>query len=552
MSAPLPPSPPPDTVVKNRFLGFLIWQSITSTTIFFLFKAFTCLSLQENASLSSSKAYFLAQLFVSIFVFLTFQLSQLLFSAALAAVSSPKPFPFASPLQILTALIRFLFASGGDTGDFHRRLKVSVGFILFLTTTTASGLASLVSVFGSSFGLVEDGDMMRLIWRVGFRGFVIGLVYGLFYVYKKRWILEFPIIQRPPFFRFKMGLPSAIKNALKLSSAAHLISAVLLMFLPEPFNSHMTTGKFFSEQIIIYIGSFLVFLCWELSHHLHQVVYTKRFIFAPPKGSAAAETNPSEPLLEALEESPPGTLPLYLAYLDLCMVCENNVDTWRRAAVFEETSETYKRVIAVCLTPLEQLTCILGEALEGGSVDKGYHLSCQLQSPLETLNSKYCEAFRNFQQYSWCARSAAALTARSYKEDRYGVAQLSGSNATVISTLLSCLLAVEASMGKKTNLQPLNQFIGPANIKWATMNVGRRDVLMAKKKSGPVHSESFAMSDVLRTSIYIIVSTFQNEMISSAKSGLLEKDWIISSKPSFGTHELLQQKLRLFLDFQAS
>lgn len=79
------------------------------------------------------------------------------------------------------------------------------------------------------------------------------------------------------------------------------------------------------------------------------------------------------------------------------MVCENNVDTWRRAAFFEETGETYKRVIAVCLKPLEQLASRLGEAL-GNSSDKSTQLSSQLNSPTDArLDLKHVEELYNFQ-----------------------------------------------------------------------------------------------------------------------------------------------------------
>ncbi|KAL2478861.1 Nucleoporin protein Ndc1-Nup [Forsythia ovata] len=393
--------------------------------------------------------------------------------------------------------------------------------------------------------------MAGVFRKLGFRGFAIGLFYGLHYVYKQRLILRFPIIQRPPFFSFKMGLPSAVGQALKLSGAGYLASGVLTFFLPNESKSQVNVGKFIIEQLIFFIGSFVVILCWELSHHLHQVLHTKRFKFAPPKGSAAAETNPSEPLLATLEGSRPKSLVHYLAYLDLCMVSESNVDTWRRAALFEETGENYRKAIAVCLRPLEQFTLNLSEGLQSTSVENSLQLSDQLRA--EQLGElKLYESFYDSQLCSWCARIVASLTAKSHKEDRFGVAQLSGSNATVICTLLSSLLAVEILMGKKTNLPSPHYLMGPAGIKWATTSTGRRDSAVGatvKIRGSPLYAKAYSMADVLKTSIYCMVSAFHGEMLNSEKTGLLGKDWIVSGKPLYGTRELLLQKLHLFLDF---
>ncbi|KAI4334747.1 hypothetical protein L6164_013459 [Bauhinia variegata] len=569
MSFPTPSSPP-DLVIKNRFLGFLIWQSIPSTMIYLFSKTlisaivntFTHSTNSNGSTTGRNPLLVFVPSFIGFISFFTFHLSQLLFSATLSVVASPQPERSASPLELAIGIFRLLVVPGdGDVGgrlpendspDFRRRVKVSVSFFMFAAASAAAGFTAAVSLCGVS--LIDEYDCgFWLIERVGLRGFVVGLLFGLHYVYKRRWVLEFPIIQRPPYFSFKMELPSAARRAFRLSSAAFLLSAILTEILPHPFKSKLAMQKFFTEQIIFSIGIFAVFLCWELSHHLHQVLHTKRFIFAPPKGSAAAETNPSEHLLAALEESNPTSLLRYLAYLDLYMVCENNVDPWRRAAFFEETGETYKRVIAVCLRPLEHLSSRLGEGL-GNSVGTAAQISNQLLSPTDTrLDLKYLESLNNFQLYAWCSKTVASLTAGSHREDKFGVAQLSGSNAAVISTLISCLLAIETITGKKTNLQSPNQLLGPAGIRWATVNTGRADAIAsAKKRSGPVNSKAYAIADVLKNSIYQVVSAFHDEMLASAKAGMLEKEWVANGKPLFGSREILVQKLRLFLDFQAT
>ncbi|OWM82966.1 uncharacterized protein LOC116188498 [Punica granatum] len=535
---------PPETIPRKRFLGFLIWQSIPSTLLFVSLNALfaVCSPRPTNPTSVSSRV---VAFFTSVVMF---QLSQLLFSASLSSLSTPSLSRPASPLELGFVLVRLAIGSQppGPPPEGRRRMELSLSIAAFLGACAVSGAVSVVAVCwalgGGSFSVKV----------VGFRGFAVGLFYGLFYVYKQRWILKFPIIQRPLFFSFKMGVPSAIGIAFRLSAVAYVFSAVLLALVRLHFKIQMPGGRLMFERIIFFIGMFVVFLCWELSHHLHQALHTKRSIFAPPRGSAAAETNPSEPLLAALEESSPHSLVQYLAYLDLCMLCESNVDTWRRAAFFEETGETYKRVIAVCLRPLERLATKLTEGLESSSVDITLQQSNQLLLP---SNGSQLELLKDYQLYAWSARTVASLTARSHSEDRFGIAQLSGSNASVVSTLLSCLLAVETFSGKRTHLQSSHQLVGPGGIRWAAPNTGRRDFpssVMGKKRGSPLHSRAYAVADVLKVSLYQIVSAFYGEMQGAAKSGLLERDWIVSSKPIFGTREALLQKLRIFLDYKAS
>ncbi|CAH1430062.1 unnamed protein product [Lactuca virosa] len=514
------------TIIKDRFLGFLIWQSCQSTLVYFFCK--TLLALLAPSTTFSA----------AVFAFLFFQLSLLLFSTSLFLVSSPQPVRGVSPIELLLGILKLIFVHGGQPlpADFRRRARITLSFILFLASSGVSAFLSVVCLSGS-----------QVFGALGLRGLAVGLIYGSHYVLTRRWVLDFPIVQRPVFFSYKMGVRKAVVKAIKLSSAGYLLSLVLPFFINDHKGRQLAFGGLVIEQIVFYFACVVVFLCWELNLHLLQVFLTKRYLFAPPKGSAAAETNPSDHLLAALEETSERSVVRYLAYLDLCMVSESNVDTWRRAAFFEETGETYKKVIAVCLKPLEQLTLDLSE-------DKSFQLSHQLCSSTQLLSSLH-EPFYDFQVCAWCARIAASLTVRSHKEDRFGVAQLSGSNAATLSTLLAALLAVETLMGKKTNQSPNQYLNGPANIKWAALSPTRRDTTIrtassSNKKGSPYYSKAYSMADILRTSIYQIVSNFHQQMLTSSKAGLLDKDWIATSAPT--TRDLLLQKLRMFLEFQAN
>ena len=99
-------------------------------------------------------------------------------------------------------------------------------------------------------------------------------------------------------------------------------------------------------------------------------MHTRRCSFTPPQSTASAETNPTDYILETLELSDPRSLMQYLAFQDLCAVSKCNIEPWRRGAFFEESGETYKRIVTACLKPLEDFTIKIAEALEGFFSDK--------------------------------------------------------------------------------------------------------------------------------------------------------------------------------------
>ncbi|XP_031477525.1 uncharacterized protein LOC116248716 [Nymphaea colorata] len=528
-------------MIRIRWLRCFLWHAILST---FLLTSYHYLLLSPALRSAFS---LLLHLLISI------PLSFLAFSS----LTSPDLEPSASLAELAFGLARVVLnavvgaSPGFPTTASRRRAQAFLRRAAFVVFLGLSAGLSLVSARGGGWS-----------WReLGFRGVLVGVVYAGVYVYRKRFVLAFPIVQRPLFFSFKMGIPAAFKHAVRLSFVAVMFSAFVVAVLPNPVERKKSLGQFIVQQINLWLGTCTLLFSWELTHHLLQVLYTRRFLFAPPQGSAAAETNPSGLLLEALEQSTPRSLLQYLAYLDMCMVCESNVDSWRRAAFFEESGETYKRVVIACLRHLEQLTSRLGEGLEGHLSGSKDLLSQQMSSPFDTpMALSADETFIDFQLCAWGARAVAELTAKSHSEDRYGVAQLTGCNAGVLTTLLSCLVAVELCLGKKTSPHA-GQLMGPASIKWAAPAGGPVDVtarrqgaigVLGKKRGAALHSKAYAMADVLRTSIYLIVSVFHAEMQQSLKSGNLEKDWISVNKPLFGTREVLVHKLSLFIDFRAS
>ncbi|KAL6530966.1 hypothetical protein OROHE_014448 [Orobanche hederae] len=175
-------------------------------------------------------------------------------------------------IEVSISFIRLIFVSGGDQ-SLLRRIRVSLSFVLFLILCAVAGAVSAICVCWACDACYSCDSRLKafaVLGNLGFRGFVIGLLYGLHYVYNERWILQFQIIQRPPFFSFKMGLPLSVLWASRFSATGFVISGVLALFLPAEYRSQCSARMFIVEQTVFYIESFVVILCWELNHHLHQ------------------------------------------------------------------------------------------------------------------------------------------------------------------------------------------------------------------------------------------------------------------------------------------
>jgi nucleoporin NDC1 len=122
-----------------------------------------------------------------------------------------------------------------------------------------------------------------------------------------------------------------------------------------------------------------------------------------------------------------------------------------------------------------------------------------------------------------------------------------------MTTLLSALVAIETCLGKKTNPQPVHS-LGPENIRWANFSAGRKStgVAIASTQKGGLHKKAYTMADVLRTSVYQIVSAFIDDLRANAKPSSLEKNWISEGrKPVYGSQAVLVQKLILFIEYRA-
>eukprot|EP00271_Cylindrocystis_brebissonii_P015570 TRINITY_DN38501_c0_g1_i1.p1 TRINITY_DN38501_c0_g1~~TRINITY_DN38501_c0_g1_i1.p1 ORF type:complete len:660 (+),score=73.42 TRINITY_DN38501_c0_g1_i1:218-2197(+) len=294
-------------------------------------------------------------------------------------------------------------------------------------------------------------------------GSVLGLAYGVRHLARHEWVLKFSKIEHLPFApRLKAALPPAATKAVRFSLAVPLVSLAVLEIVDRCFLGRALKPRAaafaFLDLIRPFAAAFLVTFFWEAASILVEVVHTEHHRFLPEMGSADAELAPCGPLLAALDHKGKGAnarLLRHLAFLDLVYVAEGDVDRWRRNAIFEETGDAYRVVVDACLRNVDGLTkklkksLVLREEPPGGDVTLE-----QMAGPgaIKKVEAEQKGATKRLLSESdicsWSVRSASALTAISRVEDRFGVAQLTGSNVRVVTSLLSCLLVVEAFLAK--------------------------------------------------------------------------------------------------------
>ncbi|CAM6111022.1 unnamed protein product [Calypogeia fissa] len=555
-------------IAGKRWIRCAVWQAAISSFIFLVWEF-----LRKSGSRCADDAVeapILKALWTCVRFFL-FDTTQMCFLFGQKFISEPEEREMASISDLAYEVRKRVWrAAVGFRGEestpkeiseMRTKVRARLDHILFATLCAVSGFLGFISLLSSPLSSVGTS-----LWDIGLRGVTLGLVYAALQSYQNKLRLSFPIIQRRLYFSFKMGIPPAVGTSFKLAFALLPLMEIISQIFAFELGVKSDLTCVLWRQPWFAAGAFVISLCWEVGHHLVQVLHTKRHNFSPPLASPSAEKNPTDLLLTIVEEPPQetGSLVQYHAFLDLCNVAETNVDTWRRAAIFEETGDTYRGLISVCLKRLDGLTSMLAQGLEGSEADKGTgSLRRQIELPdgdyqwLTFQQGDLLSSFQDFQICALCARTVASLTSRSRSEDKYGVAQLHGCNAAVVSSLLSCLLVLEVYLGRRSSASSVT--FGQKSVNWTvpgTVAFSEKDKRKSNLfgKRSVLHKKAYALGDVLRTCLYQIVYAFYEEMVvvgSAGKESLLAtKDWLSEKKPLYGTYDMHIRKLIVLLPYQ--
>lgn len=168
---------------------------------------------------------------------------------------------------------------------------------------------------------------------------------------------------------------------------------------------------------------------------------------------------------------------------------------------------------------------------------------------------------------AWSIRTATALTIASLRDDQKGTAQLSGSNAAVLSSLLSALMAcqelaltgeapdqllrstVQLISGFPVSLHLLSTLLPP---KRATQAIPSARPHLQKVRNiteaiarGPVCKEAVAMADILQGCVHRIGTAFGEEIVPKWKQRGTNAAWFSTGgSPLFATEDDHVEKMK--------
>lgn len=168
---------------------------------------------------------------------------------------------------------------------------------------------------------------------------------------------------------------------------------------------------------------------------------------------------------------------------------------------------------------------------------------------------------------AWSIRTATALTIASLQDDQKGTAQLSGSNAAVLSSLLSALMACQelALTGEAPNklLRFSAQLLSGFPFSWPLVHAllppqrtiqaipsarphlqNVRSITEAIAR-GPVCKEAVAMADILQGCVHRLGTAFGEEIVPKWKPRGTNAAWFSTgSSPLFATEEDHVEKMK--------
>eukprot|EP01103_Thecamoeba_quadrilineata_P019421 TRINITY_DN785_c0_g1_i1.p1 TRINITY_DN785_c0_g1~~TRINITY_DN785_c0_g1_i1.p1 ORF type:complete len:489 (+),score=50.50 TRINITY_DN785_c0_g1_i1:2-1468(+) len=326
----------------------------------------------------------------------------------------------------------------------------AIVFVILQTLSGVFGMIIILKVFESSFlqSFLNECDIPLSPGNIAVKraycidngylfilsyGSLLGFIYSIAFILRNEFVLNFPRVQKEPFFRYKERFPEIAKSSLlwTLSFFTSFLGLQMLHSLFFPQRIGLDNGLFFSLPIVfdsgssvghgvwgsvsaqVTLASIFLLVCWRSLFHLIEVHFTQNFRFGD-----------TSDLLEGL--SSPTRLVQNWAYQDLHQL--TFYFPQRRRLLF--SNDVSQARLPAC-TVIVQNSCRILE-----------DLSIALEQQKE-FGIDASAILMHTRLFMWAAESLGYLVASSRKEDTYGLVQKD--LARVLDVLLRCLAAVSQS-----------------------------------------------------------------------------------------------------------